>query len=163
MNAQLCHVAESSDTNACVPTLVCNHSAFVWGTPACPKEKLVETLLAFIEWCRSQSLSPMLLCVNEAAKDIILSKMRDWDVFTCVREEVLDPSKNISKEGGYESPSRNLRSVVRRAQRAGVKIQWYDEGCLPSADVVEEVNDGLAAWLKARKGPQIASVSVILS
>ena len=137
---------------------------FAWGSPlVSDKAALKPTVTQFITWVQSHDLRLVYCCVP-GEMEALLGDM-GWSTVSCICEDVVDPEHILEMtqeddEGGHGSMVKDLKKNLRRAERANVQVKrilrqdWSD-------DLRQEIEDGIGAWKRARKGLQLAAVRTI--
>lgn len=137
---------------------------FAWGSPlVSDKAALAPVLSQFIAWVQSHDLRLVYCCVPDEI-ELILADM-GWSTVSCISEDVVEPQHILEltredDEGGHGSMVKDLKKNLRRAERANVEVRrilrqdWSD-------DLKREIEDGIAAWKRARHGLQLAAVGAL--
>ncbi|KAI0052156.1 hypothetical protein FA95DRAFT_1586830 [Auriscalpium vulgare] len=136
---------------------------FAWGNPlVSDPAALPDTCGAFIDWCKSQKLKCVWLCVDGQMEKVLGGEGSrfNWSTLSCIVEDVLEPKSVIALANGHGGGSevKDLKKNLRRAEREHVTVreihqdEWTDE-------MKHEVEDGIVNWKKNRSGIQIASSS----
>lgn len=138
---------------------------FAWGNPLVSDASLLApTVKSFVSWVQSQDLNPVWCCVDRDVEQVLAQL--GWSGVECIYQDVLDPAHVLDMTGeegkGKEGAKivKDLKKNLRRAERAGVKVEEVKEW---KAGEKEEVEQGVQDWKKNRSGVQIASVSCIIA
>lgn len=117
----------------------------------------------FVAWVKAHGLH-LAYCGAPQEVEALLGDM-GWSTVGCISEDGIDPEHIVAMtqeddEGGHGPKVKDLKKNLRRAERASVEVKCI----LPvdwSDDLKREVEDGIAAWKRARKGYRLAVVGNI--
>ena len=120
--------------------------AVVLGDPACASENFEQVTREFLDVCALQDWQ---VAIFQAHPDHLATYQHLGLRAFKIGEEALLAPACFTLTG---SALANVRTSCRRAERAGVKIRWY-EGTLPHEEM-EAIERLSRAWLEAKEGKQ---------
>ncbi|KAI6046325.1 hypothetical protein EDC04DRAFT_2558186 [Pisolithus marmoratus] len=137
---------------------------FAWGSPIMAERKEEEirrVAMAFVEWAQSHHVRPVYCCVDTELEDI-LGNM-GWSTVQCINEDVIDAEHVLEltsedDKGGHGSMVKDLKKNLRRAAKANIEVVRIDHEEW-TQDLRDEVDAGIEAWKRNRKGLQLAATS----
>lgn len=137
---------------------------FGWGNPIVSDPKALKpTVQAFISFVESKGMRCVYCCADVNLEEILAGM--GWSTVSCINEDIVDPEHVVEltsdNSEGRGSMVKDLKKNLRRAERAKIdatEIQRNDW----SEAVRKEIEDGVAAWKKSRRGLQLAAVGNIL-
>lgn len=115
--------------------------AVILGDPIGPPGALPRLLAAFLEQCDRLDRVPVVYQASDRGRTLLLRA--GFKVMRVGHEAVLDlPSFDLAG-----AARRNLRQTVTRAQRGGVRVDWYGAGLPPgSSGLAEQIRSVDRAW-----------------
>jgi phosphatidylglycerol lysyltransferase len=115
--------------------------AVILGDPIGPPRVLPGLLAAFVEQCDQRDRVPAVYQASGLGRALLLSA--GFQVLRVGHEAVVD----LASFDLAGARMRNLRQTVRRAQRGGVKVDWYGAGLPPeSSGLAEQLRRVDRAW-----------------
>ena len=137
---------------------------FAWGNPIVSDPKALKpTILAFTSFVESKGMRCVYCCVDIDLDEILASM--GWSTVSCINEDIIDPEHviELTSEDSEERGSmvKDLRKNLRRAGRAQVDVTEIQQNDW-SEPARQEIESGVAAWKKSRKGLQLAAVGNLL-
>jgi len=119
--------------------------AIACGDPLCPDEDFEACVLEFVQHARRHGWTP---CVYGAAEHR-LSLYRSLGLGSLeIAEEGLIDLRSFSLAGGERAA---LRSSVREAERAGLRVRRYDRARAPDPSTDEQLESVSEEWLRERR------------
>jgi len=120
--------------------------AVVLGDPVCAPEACEQTIRSFLDFC---TLHRWHVAFYQASPERLAAyRFLHLRTFKMGEEAILHP-QTFTLQG---SALANVRTSCRRAEREGVRIQWY-EGVLP-LEGMQHIEDISRAWLGQKAGKQ---------
>lgn len=119
--------------------------AIACGDPLCPDEDFEASVEEFVQHARRHGWTP---CVYGAAEHRLpLYRSLAFGVLKVAEEGLIDlPSFSLA--GGKREA---LRSMVRKAERAGLQVRRYDRGRAPDPATDEQLESVSEQWLRGRR------------
>ena len=119
---------------------VVNHVAVVLGDPACAPESVEQVMRSFLAFCARSRWQVALYQVGPDFLEIY--RALKLHIFK-MGEEALLPVQTFTLQG---SAMANVRTSCRRAEREGIRIQWYDG--VPPDSIMDQLQHVSNAWLE---------------
>ena len=127
-----------------------NNTAIVLGDPICAPEAYERVTRSFLNFC---ALHHWRVAFYQASSDLLATyRPLKLHAFKMGEEAIIHP-QTFTLSG---SAMANVRTSSRRAEREGVRVQWY-EG-VPPPEVMQQLEYISKAWLEGKAGKQVAEM-----
>jgi phosphatidylglycerol lysyltransferase len=140
----------TSDGDGLVNYRQTSKAAVVLGDPVCSPQAFERVTRSFLHFCAFQKLR--VVFYQAYSEHLATYRTLNLHAFKMGEEAIIHP-QTFTLSG---SALANVRTSSRRAEREGVRIQWY-EGVLPP-EVMQQLECISKAWLVSKTGKQEAEM-----